>query len=72
MLILAAAVLAATPPAEPRVVAPARQAQAVVRIIKSAALRFSELDKSQPQLFRETKVRSAGGSIETTRLIEFQ
>ncbi len=72
MLLLAAAALAASQPAEPRLVAPARQAQAVVRIVRSATLRFSEIERSQPQLLRESKVRSSSGDFETARLIEFQ
>ena len=71
MLILAAAALVASPPAPERV-APDRQARATVRIISAAKLHFAELERSDPQLFREAIVRSANGSAEAAKLIEFQ
>ena len=71
MLILAATVLAVTPSAS-ETVAPDRQARAMVRIIPGAKLRFGELEKADPKLFRESRVRSANGLAETARLIEFE
>ena len=70
MLLLAAA-LAATPPA-PHIVAPQRQARAMVRIVKGEKLRFAELEKIDPSLFRQTNIRSANGETEPLKLIEFE
>jgi len=44
----------------------------MVRIIPGAKLRFAELEKADPKLFRESRVRSANGLAETARLIEFE
>ena len=71
MLIFAAALLAATPPAPERVV-PVRQARAMVTITAGAKLRFTELEKTAPELFRKSSVRSPDGAPEAARLIEFQ
>ena len=74
MVILAALALAATP-AEARppapVVAAERQAQAVVRIVPGAALRFAEIERNAPETFRDTQVRAPDGSPERARLVEF-
>ncbi len=71
--VLAGAALAATlVPQAPAPVSPGRQAQATVTILTSAALRFSQIDKTDPRKLRETRVRSADGSVETLRLVEFE
>lgn len=70
MIILTAALAATATPLEP--VAPERQARAVVRILKAEPLRFAELEKLKPQLFRETTIRSPNGTEEKARLIEFE
>ena len=67
---LAAIVLASAPTQPP--VAPQRQAQATVTIVASAALRFSEIEKTQPERLREAQVRAADGSTATVRLVEYQ
>lgn len=73
MVLFAAAILAASPvqsPAEP--VIPDRQAQAMVRILPAAALRFAELEQASPEMFRESQIRSADGSATAVRLVEFE
>lgn len=73
MVILAAAALAATlVPQALAQVAPQRQARAMVTILSSAQLRFGEIDRDQPHMLRETRIRTADGSLETVRLVEFQ
>ena len=72
MFMLAAAALAVTSTAAPQAVAPDRQARATVRIIPGAKLRFAEIEKADPKLFRESRVRSANGLAETAKLIEFE
>ena len=73
MVIVVAAALAATlVPQAPAPVSPGRQAQATVTILASAALRFSEIEKNHPKALREAKVRSADGSVETVKLVEFE
>ena len=76
MLLLAALAIAAapagqTPPPVERVAAE-RQAQAMVRILPGAQLRFAEIEKNAPQSFRDTQIRAADGSLEPARLVEFQ
>ncbi len=56
---------------EPQAVAPERQAQATVTILAAAALRFSELEKTRPEMFRDTHIRTPGGSTQPARLVEF-
>ena len=76
MVLFAALALAAespepaSPPVQ-RVVAE-RQAMAVVRILPGAQLKFSELEKSAPERFRDTQIRNADGSSEPARVVEFQ
>ncbi len=72
MVIVAALILAAAPePVAPRVVAE-RQAIAMVRILPGAVLKFSEIEKSAPESFRDTQIRAADGSAQPARLVEFQ
>lgn len=73
MVIVAFAALAATlVPQAPAPASPGRQAQATVTILTSATLRFSQIEKSDPQKLRETRVRAADGSVATVRLVEFE
>jgi hypothetical protein len=73
MVILAAGALAATlVPQALAQVPPQRQAQARVTILSSMRLRFSEIDRDRPEMLRETRVRTADGSVVTVRLVEFQ
>lgn len=75
MVLFAAAILAASPvqsPAAPTAVTSDRQAQAMVRILPAAALRFAELDRARPEMFRESQIRSADGSATAVRLVEFE
>ena len=72
-LSLAVAALAVSPqPAEQQAVAPARQAQATVTIVSAATIRFAELERSQPELLRDTQVDDADGSTQPARLVEFE
>jgi ABC-type molybdate transport system substrate-binding protein len=73
MVIVAFAALAATlvPPA-PTPVSPGRQATATVTILASASLRFSNIAKNQPKSLHEVRVRSADGSVQTVKLVEFE
>ncbi len=57
---------------EPQAVAPERQAQATVTILPAARLRFSEIEREQPKLLRETVIRAADGSTQRAKLVEFQ
>lgn len=70
MIVFALAALAAAAPSVPA--SPERQARAMVTIVSSAALRFAEIEKSRPKALRETRVRSADGSLQTVRLVEFE
>ena len=75
MIILAALALSATPIESPppvRIVTAERQAQAIVRILPGAALRFAEIEQSAPETLRDTQVRTPDGTPEPARLIEFQ
>ena len=62
--------LAAALPLAP--VSPGRQARAMVTIVPSASLRFAEIEKARPKALRESRVRSANGSQQTVRLVEFE
>ena len=66
------AILAATVVPVPVPASPERQARAMVTIVSNAALRFAEIEKSRPKALRETRVRSADGSLQTVRLVEFE
>jgi hypothetical protein len=59
-------------PVEPQAAVPVRQARATVTILSAAKLRFADIEREQPQSLRETIVRSADGSVEVLKLIEFQ
>ena len=61
-LALAAAALAVPlERVEPQAVAPVRQAQATVTILPAARLRFSDIERDQPRLLRESVVRGGDG-----------
>ena len=70
MVIFALAALAAALPPAP--VSPGRQAQTTVTIVSSASLRFAEIEKAHPKALRDTRVRTADGSLQTIRLVEFE
>ena len=73
MIIFVAAALAATlEPHAQAPVSPERQAQAMVIILPSASLRFSEIEKTNPRAMRETRLRGADGKAETVKLVEFE
>jgi hypothetical protein len=73
MIILATAVLAAIRvPHAQAPVSPERQAQAMVIILPSASLRFSEIERTDPRALRETRLRGADGKPETVKLVEFE
>ena len=66
------AVAAEAPPAPtPRVSAVHQPVQAVVRIVRGAAIRFSEVEQFEESLVREARVRERDGSVRTASLIEF-
>ena len=74
MVILAALVLAAAPPAAaptPRIVAAESQAVAMVRIFRTEPVRFAEIEKTAPESFSDARITGADGSSEPARLIEF-
>ncbi len=58
--------------AGPRAAAPVRQARASVTILSAARLRFSEIEREQPQSLRPSVVRGPDGSLEVLKLVEFQ
>jgi hypothetical protein len=58
--------------AEPEAGTPVRQATATVTILRAEPLRFTDIEREQPQLLRETLVRGSDGSAEKLRLVEFQ
>jgi hypothetical protein len=73
MVIFAAAALAATlVPQASTPVSPGRQATATVTILTSASLRFSDIAKHRPKELREARVRTADGSVQTVKLVEFE
>ncbi|HUE78265.1 MAG TPA: hypothetical protein VMN38_01355 [Sphingomicrobium sp.] len=77
MVILAAAAIVAAAPAQEAVqpsspIAVQRQAQAMVRIVSSAAVRFSEIERDRPEALRETMIRGPNGTPEAAKLVEFQ
>ena len=69
LLLIAVAADAPAAPA-PRVSA-AQPAQAVVRIVSGAAIRFSEAERFEESVTREATVRERDGSVRTASLIEF-
>src|SRR5687767_708007 len=70
---LIAALLAISSPVEPRpAAAPQRQAQATVRIVAAAALRFAEIEKTSPDRLRDALIRSPDGPPQPARLVEFE
>jgi len=57
---------------EPQAVAPERQARATVTILPAAALRFSEIERTRPEILRDTHVRAPDGSRQPAKLVEFE
>jgi hypothetical protein len=43
-----------------------------VTILPAARLRFADIERDQPKSLRETVVRSADGTVEKLKLVEFQ
>lgn len=54
------------------VAAPQRQARATVRIERAAALRFAEIEQRAPHRLRTTELRTAEGTTQRARLVEFE
>ncbi|HEU0283818.1 MAG TPA: hypothetical protein VFR52_01605 [Sphingomicrobium sp.] len=69
LLLLAVAAEAPAAPS-PRVSA-AQPAQAVVRIVRGAAIHFSEAKRFEGSVARDGTVRERDGSVRTASLIEF-
>jgi hypothetical protein len=67
LLLAAAASLAPSAPVRPE-----RQAQAMVRILVAAELRFAAIERTDPKSLRSTTLRASDGAVETARLVEFQ
>ena len=67
-LLAVAAEAPATP--APRVSA-AQPAQAVVRIVRGAAIRFNEAERFEGSMARDATVRERDGSVRTASLVEF-
>ena len=57
---------------EPQAAVPVRQARATVTILSAARLRFADIEREQPNSFRQSVVRAADGSVEVLKLVEFQ
>ena len=72
MVIVAALLLATAPELPAPRIAAESQASAMVRILPGAQIRFSEMEQSAPERFRNTHIRAADGSPEPARLVEFQ
>ena len=68
ILLAVAAEMPAAP--APRVTA-AQPAQAVVRIVRGASIRFGEAGRFEESVVREATVRERDGSVHTASLIEF-
>jgi hypothetical protein len=49
-----------------------RQAIAMVRILPAAQIRFAEIEKNAPEMLRNSRIRTADGSNQPARLVEFQ
>ena len=71
MVILLAALATIATPASGAVV-PQRQAQATVRIVPFAALRFAEIERRNPRSLRSVMLRAADGTAQPARLVEFE
>ena len=72
MLPLLLIAVAADAPAAPSPRVSAEQpAQAVVRIVRGAAIRFGEAPRFEASVAREATVRERDGSVRTASLIEF-
>ncbi|MBA2467092.1 MAG: hypothetical protein H0V46_05745 [Sphingomonas sp.] len=75
MVVLAVLALAAAQAAEPAPPAPPvgaeRQAVALVRILPGAPVRFSKLERTDPDSFADARISGPDGSPHPARLIEF-
>jgi hypothetical protein len=73
MLLLAAAIVSATPAqaSEQRPVSASVQARATIRVISGARLRLGKVVSNDPFLVRDAVIRSAG-TPQPARLFEFQ
>jgi len=69
MVLLTAAVIAA---AAPQHSGPVVQATASVRIISGTILHFGRESQEQGARTREATLRSADGTVQTARLVEFE
>ena len=71
MVLLAAAVLAASPPPTPRFTASA-QATATIRILSAVSIKFGAAGNLGAPPPRVSLIRLADGTRQTAKLIEFQ
>jgi hypothetical protein len=71
MVLLAAAILAVTPPPTPRFTASA-QATATIRIVAAVSLKLGEANNPGAPVARESRIRLADGTRQPAKLIEFQ
>jgi hypothetical protein len=71
MVVLAAVLLAATPP-QPRPVGAAVQATATIRVIRAVHLKFGGARSGDAPAPRSSSVKGADGSVQTASLIEFE
>ena len=70
MLLIATAAILAAPNATQAV--PERQARATVRIIRVEPIRFQEIERRQPEMLRQSLIKSQDGKSEPARLLEYQ
>jgi hypothetical protein len=68
---LLAAAIAIAPAEKASPTAATASAQAVVRIVRGAEVRFSQQPRFEAAVPRETKIRERNGSTRTASLIEF-
>ena len=67
MLLLATIIAASATP-----ILPDRQARATVRIVRAEPVNFAEIERQRPELLRSTVLRTANGTPEPARLLEYQ
>ena len=71
MVLLATAALAATPP-QPRPVSASVQATATIRVISGVQLKLDGTNNPGAPSPRDSNIKSADGSVQPAKLIEFQ
>lgn len=71
MILLAAAVLAVTPPPTPRFTA-SLQATATIRIVSAVRVKLGEANNPGAPAARESEITLADGTRQAAKLIEFQ